>query len=39
MEKRVVEITATEKEKIKVRKKMETVSETSGTILNAPTFT
>ena len=38
MENRMVEITVTEQNKEKRMKKMRTVSETSGTTLNAPTF-
>ena len=39
LEDRVVEITATEQNKEKRMKKMRTVSDTSGTTLNTPTFT
>ena len=38
MEERVVEINEAERKKEKKLKEMRTISETSGTMLNAPTF-
>ena len=38
MEDKIVEITTAEQNKEKERRELTTVSETSGTTLNAPTF-